>query len=67
MYAILAVTLHMLAGPDVWAVTHAGTFKDKAACEAEIAKAVPAKLKEDEQKAYEDGSLQYVCLKVIER
>ncbi|WP_027841067.1 hypothetical protein [Pyruvatibacter mobilis] len=67
MYAILAVTLHLLSGPDVWVVTDAGTFKDKAACEAEVARSVPAKLKDDEQKAYEAGALQYVCLRVIEK
>lgn len=65
MWAILAVTLHMLAGPDVWVVTEAGHFKDKAACEAAIAAAVPARLKDDEARAAREGALQYVCLKVI--
>lgn len=66
MWAIVAVTLHLLAGPDVWPVSDAGTFADKAACEAEIAKAVPAKLNKDHAELHEAGALTYVCVKVLE-
>lgn len=66
MYAILAVSIHLLSGPHVWAVTDAGTFTDKSSCEAAITASVPSKLKEDEAKAHEAGELQYVCLKVTE-
>lgn len=64
MWAIVAVSLHLLAGPDTWAVTDAGTFKDKAACEAEISASVPSKLSEKDKEMYEAGELSYVCIKV---
>ncbi|GAK46367.1 conserved protein [Tepidicaulis marinus] len=66
MWAIVAVTLHLLAGPDVYVITDAGTFETKEACEAEIAKSVPAKLEGAALEEYKAGSRGYMCIKAIE-
>lgn len=64
MWAIMAVSLHMLSGPNVWAVTDEGTFANEAECEAVLAEIVPRTLTEQMRIAWEVGELKYVCLKV---
>lgn len=64
MWAIMAVSIQMLSGPNVWAVTDEGTFENEALCEAALAEAVPRTLSEEMRIAWEAGELKYVCLKV---
>jgi hypothetical protein len=64
MWAIMAVSIQMLAGPNVWAVTDEGTFEDEVTCQAALAEAVPRTLSEDLRLAWEIGELKYICLKV---
>ena len=64
MWAIMAVSLQLLSGPNVWAVTEEGTFTGQQECEAALAEAVPRTLSEDLRMAWEEGELKYVCVKV---
>ncbi|MBN9670803.1 hypothetical protein [Roseibium aggregatum] len=64
MWAMLAVSIQMLSGPNVWVVTNEGTFESAQACEAALSEAVPRTLSEDLRLAWEAGELKYVCLKV---
>ncbi len=67
MWAIVAVTVHMLVGLQAHVVTDAGTFESEDACKAEIAKSVPSQLNDADKKAYGDGELKYVCVSVIRK
>ena len=64
MWAIMAVSLHMLSGPNVWALADEGTFNTETDCEAVLAELVPRTLTEQMRMAWEVGELKYVCLKV---
>ncbi|MEJ0026068.1 MAG: hypothetical protein WDN01_08585 [Rhizomicrobium sp.] len=64
MWTIAIVLVGMLTGPQVFVVPEAGTFKDKAACQAGIAASVPAKLEPGAKKEWQDGYRQYVCVRV---
>lgn len=64
MWAIMAVSIHMLSGPNVWAVTDEGTFENETLCLSALEGAVPRTLSDDLRLAWEAGELKYVCLKV---
>ncbi len=64
MWAILAVSVRMLAGPDVWVVADEGTFATQFECQSVLDELVPRTLQEDMRIAWEEGELKYVCLKV---
>lgn len=64
MWAIMAVSIHMLSGPNVWAVTDEGTFENESLCQAALDSAVPRTLSDDLRLAWEQGELKYVCVKV---
>ena len=64
MWAILAVSIQLLNGPNVWPVADEGTFENEADCQAALDEAVPRTLSEDMRVAWEQGELKFVCLKV---
>ncbi|WP_298820461.1 hypothetical protein [uncultured Roseibium sp.] len=64
MWAILAVSIQMLTGPNVWPVSDEGTFETEAECQAVLDELVPRTLSEELRIAWEEGQLKYVCLKV---
>ncbi|MDN3719523.1 hypothetical protein QW131_10770 [Roseibium salinum] len=55
MWVIMAVSIQLLAGPNVWPVTEEGTFEDEAACQAALDEAVPRTLSETMRLAWEAG------------
>lgn len=63
MWVIMAVSIQLLAGPNVWPVTEEGTFEDEVACQAALDEAVPRTLSETMRLAWEAGELKYVCVK----
>lgn len=64
MWAILAVSIQLLNGPNVWPVTDEGTFENETDCQVALDEAVPRTLSEDMRVAWEQGELKFVCLKV---
>ncbi len=64
MWAIMAVSIQLLSGPNVWAVTEEGTFESEAACQSALEGAVPRTLTDAMRLAWEEGELKYVCVKV---
>jgi len=66
MWAAVVVMLGLLTGPEALPITEAGTFSSEAACQAAIAKAVPATLDAETRAAFERGERRYVCVRVRE-
>lgn len=65
MWVVTALVVQMFAQPHAWVVTEAGSFATKEACEAEIAKAVPGRLEDDDRARFEGGFQTYQCIKAI--
>ncbi len=66
MWAAVVVMLGFLTGPEAIPITEAGTFTSEAACQAAIARAVPATLDAESRAGFERGERRYVCVKVRE-
>lgn len=64
MWVILAVSVQMLSGPNVWPVLDEGTFVSEVECQAVLDEAVPRTLSDQMRIAWEQGELKYVCIKV---
>ena len=64
MWVIMAVSIQLLSGPNVWAVAEEGTFEDETACQAALDEAVPRTLSENMRLAWEEGELKFICVKV---
>ncbi|HZH51050.1 MAG TPA: hypothetical protein VEZ16_04125 [Microvirga sp.] len=63
MWAPVALMLYALNGPTA-AVVGDEIHKTKEACEAAIAKAVPAELDAETRTAYEQGYRHFVCIRI---
>ena len=66
MWVAVVVMLGLLTGPEAIPITEAGTFTSEAACQAAIARAVPATLDPEARAGFERGERRYVCVKVRE-
>ena len=64
IWVIMAVSIQMLTGPNVWPVSDEGTFASEAECQDSLNELVPRTLSEDMRIAWEEGELKYLCLKV---
>ena len=64
MWAILAVSIQFLSGPNVWPVLDEGTFQSEAECQSVLDEAVPRTLSEDMRITWEQGEVRYICIKV---
>ncbi|GAB2182890.1 hypothetical protein [Roseibium sp. LAB1] len=63
MWVIMAVSIQLLSGPNVWAVADEGTFQDESECQAALSEAVPRTLSEGMRLAWEGGELKFICVK----
>jgi hypothetical protein len=66
MWAVVVVTVNLLAGPQAIVVTAPGTFKTEAACQNAIKASVPASLDAASKAAFAAGARKYVCVRVEE-
>ncbi|WP_421983220.1 hypothetical protein [Roseibium sp.] len=66
MWVILAVSIQVLSGPNVWPVLNHGTFVSETECQAVLDEAVPRTLSEQMRIAWEQGELKFVCIKARE-
>jgi hypothetical protein len=66
MWAVVVVTVNLLAGPQAIVVTAPGTFKTEAGCLASIKASVPASLDAPSKAAFASGARKYVCVRVDE-
>jgi hypothetical protein len=66
MWAVVVVTVNLLAGPQAIVVTAPGTFKTEAACQNAIKGSVPASLDAASKAAFAAGARKYVCVRVEE-
>ena len=66
MWAVVVITLNLLAGPQAIVVTAPGTFKTEAACLAAIKASVPSSLDGPTKAAFARGARKYVCVRVEE-
>lgn len=64
MWVIMAVSIQLLSGPNVWAVADQGTFQGEVDCEAALAEAVPRTLSDGMRLAWEQSELKFICVKV---
>lgn len=56
MWVIMAVSIQLLSGPNVWPVADEGTFQDEAECQAALSEAVPRTLSEGMRLAWEGAN-----------
>ncbi len=66
MWAVVVVTVNLLAGPQAIVVTAPDTFKTEAACQNAIKGSVPASLDAASKAAFAAGARKYVCVRVEE-
>ena len=66
MWAVVVVTVTLLAGPQAIVVTAPGTFKTEAGCQAAIKASVPASLDAPRHARVERRDRKYVCVRVDE-
>jgi hypothetical protein len=66
MWAVVVVTVNLLAGPQAVVVTAPGTFKTEAGCLAAIKASVPSSLDAASKTAFAAGARKYVCVRVEE-
>jgi hypothetical protein len=67
MWAVVVVTVNLLAGPQAVVITDAGTFKTEAGCQAAIKASVPSSLDAASKAAFAAGGRKYVSVRVDER
>lgn len=65
MWAILVLTLHAFTGIEGHTAYDLGIFKTEDGCKAALAKAVPATLKPDDLRGFNDGYIRYACVRIV--
>ncbi len=63
MWAPVVVMLYALGGPSADIVGD-DIYKTKEACQAAMARAVPATLEQEDKTSFEQGYQQYMCIRI---
>ncbi|MCE9648964.1 MAG: hypothetical protein K8R18_04980 [Parvibaculum sp.] len=64
MWVIVVVLVGFITGPEIHAITDAGTFETKSACEDAMKTGVETQLDAKSKPEYEEGYRQYVCVRI---
>lgn len=65
MWAVLVLTLHAFTGIEGHTAYDLGVFSTEDSCKAALAEVVPAKLKPEDLKGYNDGYIRYTCVRIL--